>query len=194
MSGAGTRSHTWPCSGWGLPSRPGHPGRWCALTAPFHPCLCPIRANPGRAIGGLFSVALSVRSPCLAVSQHPSLRSPDLPRPGHPLGAEPRPPGRLTIGVSVVAPSATPADPASPPHRIARAVDRVDGVRPAEPARPLEATCVGATRSTTNEPERTTQADDDGISTHHILRRGRPASRRRGAFTWSMASPPQRSL
>jgi hypothetical protein len=30
----------WPCSGWGLPSRPGHPGRWCALTAPFHPYLC----------------------------------------------------------------------------------------------------------------------------------------------------------
>ena len=29
-----------PCSGWGLPSRPGHPGRWCALTAPFHPHLC----------------------------------------------------------------------------------------------------------------------------------------------------------
>src|SRR5512145_827991 len=27
-----------PCTGWGLPSRPGHPGRWCALTAPFHPC------------------------------------------------------------------------------------------------------------------------------------------------------------
>ena len=30
-----------PCSGWGLPSRPGRPGRWCALTAPFHPHLCP---------------------------------------------------------------------------------------------------------------------------------------------------------
>ena len=30
-----------PCSGWGLPRRPGHPGRWCALSAPFHPCLCP---------------------------------------------------------------------------------------------------------------------------------------------------------
>ena len=29
-----------PCSGWGLPSHPGHPGCWCALTAPFHPCLC----------------------------------------------------------------------------------------------------------------------------------------------------------
>ena len=28
-----------PCSGWGLPSRPGRPGRWCALTAPFHPYL-----------------------------------------------------------------------------------------------------------------------------------------------------------
>jgi hypothetical protein len=26
-----------PCSGWGLPSRSGHPERWCALTAPFHP-------------------------------------------------------------------------------------------------------------------------------------------------------------
>ncbi len=27
----------WPCSEWGLPSRPSHLGRWCALTAPFHP-------------------------------------------------------------------------------------------------------------------------------------------------------------
>ena len=35
-----------PCSGWGLPSRPGHPGRWCALTAPFHPYLCPARRRP----------------------------------------------------------------------------------------------------------------------------------------------------
>ena len=71
-------SHAWPCSEWGLPSRPGHPGRWCALTAPFHPYLC------GRmpAIGGLLSVALSCGSPRLAVSQHPALWSPDLPRPG----------------------------------------------------------------------------------------------------------------
>ncbi len=38
-----------PCSRWGLPSRPGCPDRWCALTAPFHPYLC--RANP--TIGGL---------------------------------------------------------------------------------------------------------------------------------------------
>ncbi len=33
-------------------------------------------------IGGLFSVALSCGSPRLAVSQHPALWSPDLPRPG----------------------------------------------------------------------------------------------------------------
>ena len=32
-----------PCSGWGLPSRPRHRGRWCALTAPFHP----YRHGPG---------------------------------------------------------------------------------------------------------------------------------------------------
>lgn len=28
---------SWPCFGWGLPSHPGHPECWCALTAPFHP-------------------------------------------------------------------------------------------------------------------------------------------------------------
>ena len=48
---------------------------------PFHPCLC---APGGReaarpAIGGVFSVALSVGSPPLAVSQHPALWSPDFP-------------------------------------------------------------------------------------------------------------------
>ena len=59
----------------------------------FSPLPVPARRT-GRAIGGLFSVALSVRSPCLAVSQHPSLWSPDLPRLGH---AEPRLPVRLTI-------------------------------------------------------------------------------------------------
>ncbi len=48
-------SHVRPCSGWGLPSHRGRPRRWCALTAPFHPCLCPV----ARAIGGLLSVALN---------------------------------------------------------------------------------------------------------------------------------------
>jgi hypothetical protein len=84
---AGHPSHIWPCSGWGLPSRPGHPGRWCALAAPFHPCLC----TACRAIGGLFSVALSCGSPRLAVSQHPALWSPDLPQPS---AAPKRHPGR----------------------------------------------------------------------------------------------------
>ena len=37
---------SWPCSGWGLPSHPGHPGRWWSLTPPFHPY--PARA--GRSI------------------------------------------------------------------------------------------------------------------------------------------------
>ncbi len=32
-----TAAPFWPCSGWGLPSRPGRPGRWWSLTPPFHP-------------------------------------------------------------------------------------------------------------------------------------------------------------
>ena len=45
----------WPCSGWGLPSRPGHPGRWCALTAPFHPYLCgDSEASPPSAVCSLW--------------------------------------------------------------------------------------------------------------------------------------------
>src|SRR5262245_6776952 len=36
------------CSGWGLASRPGHPERWCALTAPFHPCLPRPKARDRR--------------------------------------------------------------------------------------------------------------------------------------------------
>ena len=31
----------WSCSGWGLPSPRLLPAARCALTAPFHPCLCP---------------------------------------------------------------------------------------------------------------------------------------------------------
>jgi hypothetical protein len=37
-----------PCSGWGLPSHPGRPGCWCALTAPFHPYLCGGHTSAGR--------------------------------------------------------------------------------------------------------------------------------------------------
>ena len=52
------------------------PRRRCALTAPFHPCHP--RSLP-REFGGVFSVALSLRSPSLAVNQHAALWSPDFP-------------------------------------------------------------------------------------------------------------------
>ena len=78
----------------GVASRPGRPGRWCALTAPFHPCLCGVTP----AIGGLFSVARSARSPPPGSRQHRALWSPDLPRRthgglrrGHPAGSPSRP-------------------------------------------------------------------------------------------------------
>ncbi len=50
----------------------------CALTAPFHPCLC----GPEPAIGGLFSVALSLSSRTVGVTHHRVLWSPDFPPPG----------------------------------------------------------------------------------------------------------------
>ncbi len=61
----------------GFSSIPIHIGTWCALTAPFHPCLCPSLA--GRTIGGLVSVALSVASRRLGVTQHLAQWSPDFP-------------------------------------------------------------------------------------------------------------------
>ena len=42
----GNRRASWPCSRWGLPSRPGHPGRWWSLTPPFHP----YPAHTGRSV------------------------------------------------------------------------------------------------------------------------------------------------
>ena len=56
----------------------------------------PVRARR-PAIGGFLSVALSCGSPRLAVSQHPALWSPDLPRHGPAERPVPRPPGRLTV-------------------------------------------------------------------------------------------------
>jgi hypothetical protein len=67
-----------PCSGWGLPSHPGHPGCWWSLTPPFHPYPAPRHEDEAR--GGLFSVALSRGSPRVAVDNHPALWSPDFPR------------------------------------------------------------------------------------------------------------------
>jgi hypothetical protein len=86
------RRSSWPCSGWGLPSHPGHPGCWWALTPPFHP----YRRGRGRG-GGLFSVALSRGSPRVAVNNHPALWSPDVPRRRATVSrsSPTRPPGRL---------------------------------------------------------------------------------------------------
>lgn len=83
------------------------PDSWCALAAPFHPCLIPPSSPPEavqehfvnlavdkcprghRAIGGLLSVALSVGSRRPGVTWHSALRSPDFPPP--PCGGSDRP-------------------------------------------------------------------------------------------------------
>ncbi len=65
-------SAVWPCTPWGLPSRPGHPRRWWSLTPPFHPSPVPrslpacLRRNDRQGSGpsaGLLSVALAVFAP-----------------------------------------------------------------------------------------------------------------------------------
>ncbi len=84
-AGTAFAAPSWPCSGWGLPSRRGRPWRWWSLTPPFHPCPHPARRcarrthrRPGR--WRSVSVALSRESPRVGVAHHPALRSPDLPR------------------------------------------------------------------------------------------------------------------
>ena len=44
------RSSIWSCTRWGLPSFPGHPRNWCALTAPFHPYPAPNQSVWFRAV------------------------------------------------------------------------------------------------------------------------------------------------
>ena len=92
----------WPCSRWGLPSRPGRPGRWCALTAPFHPYLCGAascdRSRHRRSVlcGTFLRVAPTgcYPAPCPVESGRSSGRCAEAP------GT--RPPGRLTT-ISIVA-------------------------------------------------------------------------------------------
>jgi hypothetical protein len=43
---AGVDGPAWPCTGRGLPCAPTSPRRRCALTAPFHPCLCATHVWP----------------------------------------------------------------------------------------------------------------------------------------------------
>ena len=60
----------------GFTSQFGHPNCWWSLTPPFHPCLCFYKVE---AIGGIVSVALSIESPRLGITQPLALWSPDFP-------------------------------------------------------------------------------------------------------------------
>ena len=66
------RSSIWSCSGWGLPCRPCHQDRGELLPRLF-------TLTPRKPRGGMFSVALSLGSPPVAVSDHPALWSSDFP-------------------------------------------------------------------------------------------------------------------
>ena len=81
---------SWPCSGWGLPSRPGHPGRWWSLTPPFHPYL-PGRPGPDHGRRSVFCGTVPrvtpgrcYRPPCPA---EPGPSSPRVARRGRPAGS-----------------------------------------------------------------------------------------------------------
>ena len=102
------RSSIRPCTSWGLPGRPRHRGRRCALTAPFQPHRRPKapRTRRGRASqsgdgtdkgpevdkppGGLLSVALSSGLPRPGVTRQLALWSSDFPRAAR---CRPRSPG-----------------------------------------------------------------------------------------------------
>ena len=77
-----------PCSRWGLHSTISHLMDWCAFTAPFHLYNVLKRCS-------LLSVALSIASPLLGVTQHPALRSPDFPHPDGNTTIETRPSTQL---------------------------------------------------------------------------------------------------
>src|SRR5258705_9820682 len=93
------------CSRWGLPSRPRHRDRWCALTAPFHPCpqrACPLARTGRRPLAVCFLLHFPwARAPWELPSTLPcGVRTFLERRPRRPLEAEasarhPRSPGRL---------------------------------------------------------------------------------------------------
>jgi hypothetical protein len=96
-------------SGWGLPCRPCHQDRGALLPHRFT-----LAARARRSgVGGLFSVALSLASRPVAVSNHPDPRSPDFPPPGSP---RERPPGPLTPPESIARPG-PPCPPVLAPRR-----------------------------------------------------------------------------
>lgn len=71
MPGCEQRLYIRSCSGWGLPCEPCHHASGGLLPRRFTLTL--------SWQGGLISVALSLRFPSVAVSDHPSSRSPDFP-------------------------------------------------------------------------------------------------------------------
>ena len=107
--------------GFALP--PLSPAARCALTAPFHPC-----RRTGRSLrgGGLFSVALSLRSPSPAVSRHRILVEPGLSSTGvQPPAAAARPsggawvrPGRPRVKAGAAGVRSPPAGPGHVPPAV----------------------------------------------------------------------------
>ena len=65
------RSPIWSCTGWGLPSFPGHPENWCALTAPFHPYPA-VEEIPRDLCAGRFAFCCT----CLRVAATPRYGAP----------------------------------------------------------------------------------------------------------------------
>ena len=131
----------------------------------------PVRARR-PAIGGFLSVALSCGSPRLAVSQHPALWSPDLPRHDPAVRPVPRPPGRLTVTLNsattwpvkvtgqrigrVSAMSGGPVSSSTPRLR-PRPPPRSTGPRPAAPSRRTAAGSTPSAASTSRSRARSTR-------------------------------------
>ena len=65
-----------PCSGWGLPSPSLLPGPRCALTAPFHPCLIPVRGHRRSALCCTFRRLAPPRRYLAPCPVEPGLSSP----------------------------------------------------------------------------------------------------------------------
>lgn len=77
----------WPCSGWGLPSLPGHPGSWWSLTPPFHPYRDPKGSWRSLLCGTGLRVTPSGRypPPCSAEPGRSSSHLRDARPPGQPI-------------------------------------------------------------------------------------------------------------
>ena len=112
---------SWPCFGWGLPSHPGHPGCWCALTAPFHPYRRP-QTSGTAAVCFLWHCPASHLGLPLAITLLCEVRTFLDP----PTGA-PRPPGQLVRGAQPTRSCGKPASAfrsGTPPGRRRTRPDR----------------------------------------------------------------------